>query len=321
MSIVVVLVFALTLSLFGTSEAIAKDTLLEEWRGEIFYAKQGGFYLKARLKGFKASEQTKLITTPIKFSFQNIISKKTYSFSHKLGDITGQPGQVWKIPSGKYKVRRIELVDMEGKKRVWRPKRRISFLIKKSSISNLGYWLIKPNSNKGLWVGRKMISNSYSEKRPKSESTVYAVIDGYSGLVQEFFAGKKAIAESKLAVEPKKDLGATFRSSRQIAMFYRLNLFKHNRYAKQIISVLDVNDAAMRRCYLDLLELQENAKGRVKFSVLLSRKTGTMQKIKLRGGNIRQPKFIECLYYELSHLSFPVKESMIGELEYTFDVR
>jgi hypothetical protein len=46
-----------------------------------------------------------------------------------------------------------------------------------------------------------------------------------------------------------------------------------------------------------------------------------MLKLKHTGGSAGDPKLAECLYYELAHISFPVPETMVGELTYTFDVK
>ena len=104
-------------------------------------------------------------------------------------------------------------------------------------------------------------------------------------------------------------------------MFYRLNLMRHNYHAKTISGVLNANDANLRRCYTDRLDFNDDLRGTVGFTFLLSKQSGTMAKLKPSGGTANDPKLVECLFMELSNMQFPVPDNMVGDLLYTFDVK
>lgn len=166
-----------------------------------------------------------------------------------------------------------------------------------------------------------MIPNSYSESGSRSESSVAAVVDGFTGLIQQRIGGKKVIEDSEDEYGGANQVRATMTFTRQIAMFYALNLFRHNYLAQQVSQVLVVYDPNLRRCYTDRLEYNESLKGDVKFTFLLAKSTGTMTKIKHSGGTAGDPKLIRCMYLELGAIQFPVSENIVGEVTYTYDVR
>ena len=104
-------------------------------------------------------------------------------------------------------------------------------------------------------------------------------------------------------------------------MFYKLNLFRHNYLAGQMAEVLNSYDANLRKCYTDRLDFNDELKGDVAFTFILSKQSGRMQKLKHRGGSANDPKLVECLYNELTYIQFPASENMLGELVYTYDVK
>lgn len=293
------------------------------WKGEYFTQKQGGFYVKMLLKDFAASAQTKFLTGNIQVIAYNLLSKRQYIINHKMALTDGFPAEIWKLSSGKYEIRSIAMVDMAGVLRRWSsgPDDRRTFLVPRQSLSNLGLWTLKPFGKDKLSVKFDMIPNSYTESGSKSESSVAAVVDGFSGLIQQKIGGKKVIDGADDGYGGSKQIRATMTYTRQIAMFYALNLFRHNYLAQQVSQVLVVYDPNLRRCYTDRLEYNEALKGDVKFTFLLSKSTGTMTRIKQSGGTMTDPKLIRCMYLELGAIQFPVSENIVGEVTYSFDVR
>lgn len=297
------------------------------WQGEYFDKTQGGLFLKIALKDFPASKQTKFLTGNIQITVRNLLKKRDYRISHTPND-GADPGDVprelWKLPSGKYEIISIVMVDAFGVKRVYAPRgseARQSFSIKRHCLANLGFWTLSPRGPAGLAARFTMVPNSYEESGRRSESSVAAVIDGFTGLLQESIGGKRVIQGAENNFEGESEMRATVTFTRQIAMFYRLDLFRHNHYAKSIANVLTVYDPNLRRCYMDRLEVNDALKGDVKFTFLLSKSTGTMAKLKHTGGSANDPKLAQCIYYQLAQIQFPVPENMIGELTYSYDVR
>ncbi len=298
---------------------------LAEWKGELFEQKQGALYLKVTLKSFKAAKQTKYITSNVQITVYDRLKKKAFLVSHPWGndDPTAYPRDLYKLESGKYDIKQVVIVDAEGVKRTWQgdEQAKQSFVVRRQCLSNLGMWVLSPDGNTGLTVKFGMIANSYSEEGDKTDSSVAAVLNGFSGLIQEKIGGKKVLSGAENNYEKNNELRATVTFTRQIAMFYKLNLFRRNDHAKAIASVLSVYDPNLRRCYTDRLDFNENLKGDVKFTFLLSKQTGTMSKLKVTGGSATDPKLVECMYNELAAIQFPVPENIIGELTYIYDVK
>lgn len=305
--------------LFASADAHAQHMAFKDWKGEYFDQKEGGFYVKMRLKGFKASAQTSYLTGNVQVLTYNILSKKSFLLSHKIAGTEGYPHELWKAPSGKYVVRSVTMIDASGVKRMWVPKKgkTRTFIIKRQSLSNLGLWTVRPRGKTRLSIKFGMASNSYKEQGSKKESSVARVINGLNGVVQERFAGRKILDRA----QDNYDRLATIKFTRQIEMYYALNLFKHNYRAQGIADVLKVYEPNVRKCYTDRLEYNDKLAGTLKYKFILSKQTGTMAKLKNVGGTAASDtKMVTCVFYELGHIQFPVSETMIGELTYTFGV-
>jgi len=301
-----------------------KPAPMSEWKGEFFDRRQGGLYFKVVAKDFKASAQTRFLTGNAQVVVLNLLSKARYVTSVPLGDDGGRPREMWKIPSGKYEVIQVTLVDMAGVKRVWHTGKahRQDFVVHRQCLSNLGLWTISPFGSNGLKLHIGAAPNTYKEAGAHRHSSVAAVLDGFTGLIQEKIGGKQVLEGARQGYGSQRELRATIKFTRQIAMFYKLNLFKFNYHAQAVANVLSVYDPNMRRCYTDRLAVNEHLRGDVKFTFLLSKQTGTMAKIRATGGSAASdPKLVSCVYYELAQIQFPVPENMIGELTYTYDVK
>ncbi len=296
---------------------------MSEWNGEFFDNKQGGLYIRLGLKGFKGSKQTSYLTGNVQAVVFDRLNSQAYTISlEPMMTPTDAPRQLWKSPSGKYDILQISMVDQSGVKRVWRASQeKKSFAVKRQCLSNLGVWMLSPAGASGLSVEFKAAPNSYREEGSKRDSSVAVVLDGFTGLIQEKFGGKKVLKGAEDNHAGSNEMRATIRFTRQIAMFFSLNLFRHNVYGKQIANVLQVYDPNLRRCYTDRLEYDDTLRGDIKFTFLLSKQTGTMSKLKASGGALQDPKLIECLYKELGHIQFPAPDNMVGELIYTFDAK
>lgn len=295
----------------------------EEWKGEHFDKAQGGAYLRTSLLGFKASAQTRFMTGPIQITLENLLDKKVYILSYDPGELAMRSRQIWKFPAGKFLVKAISLVDTTGARRTWSPSKsdRRIVIIRRHCLSNLGRWALAPVGANGLRVQFAMAPNDYREEGTKRDSTVAAVVDGFSGLVQDELGGKRVLAAAKKGFESKTEMRQVVKFTRQISMLYRLDLFKHNYQSKQIAQVLDLHDGMIRRCYTDALDAQDGIHGDLRFTFLLSKDTGTMHKLRHTGGMITDPKMINCVYLSLAQMQFAATQNMVGEIRYTYDVK
>ncbi len=292
---------------------------LVEWNGQYFDKKQGGMFTALELSGF-----SRAVTTNIIVYIEDILQQKPYQISLKP-DNSGPFGgavAVWLLPSGKYHIKQIVMVDGAGVKRTWiDPSGKTTLIVRRQCLSNLGEWLLQPLGKDGLRVGFKMVPSRYKESGPKSQSSIAGVFDGFSGMLQEAFGGKKVLQGAADNYGSAHEMRRTISFTRQISMFFKLDLLRQNRYARGVADVLITYDANMRKCYSDRLDFNDELRGDVRFTFLLSKATGTFIKLKATGGSINDPKLSECLYRELSHMQFSVAENLVGELVYTYDVK
>ena len=292
---------------------------LAEWNGQYFDKKQGGVFTTLALTGF-----SRTVTTNIIVYIDDILQRKSYQISLKPNNSGPLGGAltVWLAPSGKYLLKQIVMVDGAGTKRSWSDASgKTTLIIRRQCLSNLGEWRLQPAGRDGLKVDFKTIPNPYKEDSPKSQSSIVAVFDGFSGLLQEAFGGKKVLQGSATGFGNARELRQTITFTRQISMFFKLDLLRQNRFAKSVADVLTTYDANMRKCYTDRLDFNDDLRGEVRFTFLLAKASGTMIKVKSTGGTIADPKLSECLFMELSHMQFSVAENLVGELIYTYDVK
>jgi hypothetical protein len=305
----------------GQVATAQSGVLLSSWRGSYLEPKQGGFYVKIALEGFSSTSVTGYVTGSVQVTLVSLITQAQYVFTHRISDVDGFPGEMWKIPSGKYRLHRMELVDGAGLRRIYSSPEAPTFIVSRLCLSNFGLWTVKPSGAKELTLSTRMVPNSYREEGSKSESSVAAVVSGQTGIVQEVFGGKKVYMASGAGYEKAGQLRATVTTTRQVSMLYKLDLFKHNIFSRDISDVLNSYDGQIRACYVNGLAENAALKGSLVIQFLMSNQSGTMKKIRPAGGSINDPRMVQCIVLALGQISFPAKETMIGELTYTFDVR
>lgn len=123
--------------------------------------------------------------------------------------------------------------------------------------------------------------------------------------------------ESEASVTPL----AKRQISRQIGVFYRLDLKRHNMHAPTIAAALRSSDDSVRSCYIDRLEVQPRLSGRMVFSFRLSETRSHMDQISHLSGSMRDTKLAACIRDKLANLNFRVPGEMRGTLTYQFSVR
>ena len=306
------------------SRAAPLVPLMTEWKGEFFDQKQGGVFLVTQLRGWRPGT---LPVNNLQMTVWNALTKQMLRLSGLpiegggFGDSAAQ--RRWKGPSGKYFIKEISLVDAAGVTRYWRDSAtdRRDFVVKRQCLSNLGRLVLTPAGDSGLGVAVEPLASGFRDTGAKSDSSVAAVIDGFTGLIQDVIGGKKVLDGAAQDHARPGEMRAVVTFTRQVSMFYRLDLFRHNHHGRAVATTLDGFDAKLRQCYLDRLEWNDTLRGDVKFSLLISRESRTITKLKRSGGSLTDPKLTECMYHVLMQAQFPVAETMIGELTYTYDVR
>lgn len=291
---------------------------VKEWKGEYFKKKEGALFVKTIASGFP-----KAATANAQVTLFGIIQQKSFTFSNTQTAADAYPREIWKFSSGKYRVDKIELIDGAGVKRTWvgRPDAPTAVLVPRIMLSNLGVWTISPSGASGLAVTFTMGRNTYQEKAGASESSVAAVVNGFTGSIQQVIGGKKVLDGANNDYSNGDTLRASASFTRQIAMFYKVDLFKHNAYAKDVMGSLAAFDLNLRTCYTRALDSNANLKGDLVFQVLASAKTGTIRQARKSRGTIADGTMIDCMVNELQQIPMPVQENMVGELTFTFDVK
>ncbi len=297
------------------SSVFAQATAIKEWKGEYFSKKEGGIFVKTLATGFRGAALDNVQVT-----IYSIIQQKYYTFSNSQVAAEAAPREIWKLPSGKYLVSRIDFTDPSGVNRMWLAKQAkpMPILVPRVMLSNLGRWQISPEGVNGLTVKFEMIPNSYRESGAAKESSVAAVINGFTGSVQQVIGGRQVVDAADKGYSDDNTIRATTSFTRQIGVFYGVNLFKHNKYSKDVLGALKSFDAQLRACYTSALERNSQLAGDLVLKVLASAKTGTIRQATKSKGSIADGAMIDCILGELQQIPMPVQENMIGELTFNF---
>ena len=253
----------------------------------------------------------------------NIIEQRPVVVGNAFSAIDAYPREIWRVPSGKYRIEHIELTDAAGVRRQWNrnPQSSVMILVPRVSVANLGLWTVSSEGPTGLGVKFEMIANSYKEDAPKAESSVAAIVNGFTGGIQLVLGGKRVLDGAASGSGDANNLRAAVSFTRQIAMFYKLDLFKHNGFNKDVMGAISAFDQNLRSCYTNALNGNAQLRGNVVFKILVSQNTGTMRQIHKSGGTLTDGSVSDCLVQELTQIPLPVRENMIGELTFTFDVK
>lgn len=291
---------------------------VSQWNGEFFRKQEGALFVKTLASGFSGTALAN-----VKITLFGIIQQQAYIFSNPQTEVTAPPRSIWKFGSGKYRVDVIEFTDQTGTKRFWRGDKNapVVVVIPRLTLSNLGVWNLSPVGADKIAVKFSMIPNSYVETVPAKDSAVAAVVNGFTGTMQKAIGGKGLIANADNDYSTRSVLRSEATFARQIGMYYKVELFKHNMYAKDLLGSLTAFDLNLRGCYLKALEENYKLKGDIVFQILTSEKTGTIKKAKKARGSVTNGGLIDCLIGELQQIPMPVQETMVGELSFTFDVK
>ncbi len=277
------------------------------WNGEALNKDEGLFYLQGSILDSNAQHKGG--------SFSFVIfgknHQKAYTVQFDTAVLGQHPDKVWKLKEDEYQIAQVQHVDSQGKRWVWKGPYRSALQVKSRSLSNFGIWYLVQLKQPGqLSLLIKTSQNTFQAAR--SQGSIARVIDGQTGREQATFEQKAAARQGEIR--------AVMRSTRTIGMFYKLNLFRQNQYAPTVIGVIQTNDPDLRSCYTDYLDRGSGAQGTISYTMLLSHSTHSIKSLKVKQAEIKDERFLECLYYKLMALSFPIKESMIGELSLIFQV-
>lgn len=334
----------------GAARAATPAVPLVRWAGEEFGSHAGAAFVDVVARGFPRAESAEISADLILYS---VIERKFYAMS--LKDVPAEPPReriIWTLGTGKYLVRAVRVT--AGKRRwVWDGGQGTAFLVKGRTLSNLGLWVLEPEGERGVRVRRKMTANPYADAR--FGGRVAGVVDGFRGLEQSQpgapvpVATPVAVATSlpsqgpapvaepppplsfhspertrAVKVRESRDgsqLEVALKQTRIISLFYKLDLFKDNAHASELVQVFKRKDGTFRACFTKRMTRNGNAKGDVIFSFVISNKTLGIKGLRQVGGSFNDPAVIECLANEMENLRFPVERTMLGQLTWDFSVQ
>ena len=285
--------------------------------GELLPKDYGGFYMKIRLQGFKKNSRGLFITSNVFLHLQEISQGKTYMASQPLGtDTTGQQ-RIWKIPAGNYLIQRLSLNDNSGLTRTWISKGKPQIAIRHLFLSNLGNLVVAPGQGRSLLALFQPAANQFVNTF--QHDAFAAVMDGYTQKVQKRLGGTDLIAKSEDDYSTGDEARAAFSTQRQISMHYKVDLGPAQRYSRSISNTLASQDLDLRTCYMDQLDRDGSLQGQISFRFRVNSTDGAMQNIKFSGGSLNSKKVVECLYFTLGKMQFPINKNLDGQLTFYFN--
>ncbi|MBC7660093.1 MAG: hypothetical protein H7249_10320 [Chitinophagaceae bacterium] len=287
-------------------EVRAQNSLPKVWNGEIIETDQGLVCLYSMM----IDSNVKQRGGDFSFLLKGRSNRISYSFTAKTQIPKLAPITYWKIKEDTYDVIEASFVDEYGHKRLWKGPYPKSIKVQPKSLSSMGVWYLvylKPDDQ------FKLLIKEVRLKLPieKWKGSVERIIDGISG--EELSIYKGAAADNGQGIR------RVLRGGRRINMVYQLDLFRLNMHAPEMSRILQINDADIRSCYTDLLERNETANGTLTYTFAYSGIAQGIKTLKIKEASLKDSSFQECLYYKLRGLTFPLRQSLIGELSFQFN--
>ncbi len=297
----------------------ARKIAAPEWKGELLSLEEGAFYLASSLKDFPKSKQSKTLSGTIQILLVNDRSQQRVTVMHHHSDPTKPPTEIFKLPTGTYKFKAIAMIDNQGNIRKMTAGKNLPHLqIKPVTLTNYGLLQFHPQGRGLLQVEYFATKPLYRPNPLKYKSEFSAVIDGGSGRIQKVLAGKKVFAQARSSYSSQDEMRRSFGHTQKIAMAFKLNLYEHNRLAKGFMQALQMHDGDIRNCFVSQLNQGKVLRGQITFDFRIAAKSGTMDPLSYKGGSLRDPKVIKCLYYQLAQIQFPARHNIRGQLTYQF---
>lgn len=294
------------------SPALAADappSIPKVWNGELMESDQGAVAIHSvifDMDGKGATDGT------FAFRLKGRKNGIVYSFQSPNQSPKAPPETIWKIKDDTYDLMEVSSVNSRGRKLTWKGPYKLAFTVKAKALSILGEWyLVHTKGGNELRVLVKPQPNRSPLENLRK--TFVSVIDGLDGHVLEQFG-------AKTGAEPGQ-IRTVLRSQRSILMTYKVDLFRDNKVASSLAAVLSANDADIRSCYTDLLEIEAAPAGTLAYTFVYSGEMQSIKALKIKNSGLKNPRFLECMHYKLLGLTFPLAKSMIGELTFQFQVK
>lgn len=295
------------LAFFYPCLLVAENSLPKLWNGEIIEADQGLVCLYSIMIDSSVQHRSGEFT----FTLKGRRNHRNYSFSARTQEPKSAPESYWKIKEDTYDLVEASFIDERGSKRDWKGPYAKSITVKPRSLTSMGTWFLvylKGDSQFNLLLKPTRLKLPLE----RWKGSVQAVNDGLTGEQYDQYRGENA--------KKPQGIRRVLRSVRSIQMVYKLDLYRFNAHAMEMSRILQVNDPDIRSCYTDLLDKTADAKGSLSYAFIYSGIAQSIKSLKIRQTNLKDSSFQECMYYKLRNLTFPVRQSMPGELSFQFNV-
>jgi hypothetical protein len=302
----------------GSAIASTLSSPLDPWHGEYMGENEGAIYVRFYLDNFRKTRSIKDITNSVFMNLRNTSSGKLYVLSQAPTESSADVLSIWKIPAGQYSLEKLSINENTGITRSWTSDKWVAKIsVKYLHLSNLGQIRISPFGKFGLKVTMLSAPNLFINTA--SHQTFVAVLDAYRGRVQKTLGGNLVQKGAKDNFSMSGEARTAFTLSRQISMVYQVSSSGTQASRRLLSSTLTAQDAELRRCYMDQLDLQSGLRGTVNFNFKIAANNGSFQSLRYNGGTLASPKGVECLTLALKKLQFPINKALVGQLIFQFN--
>ncbi|MBC7661611.1 MAG: hypothetical protein H7249_18085 [Chitinophagaceae bacterium] len=317
----IVVLFTWLLATMVSGTVFAAPTLsspLSPWNGEYMQAEQGTVYVRFYLDSFRRTRTSKDITNNVFMNFKNLKTGQLFVLTQEPFESATDAVLIWKIPSGNYSVEKLSINENTGITRNWVPTgKHPVFKIRTMFVSNLGQIHLSPDQTTGLKVTFKSSPNLFNGD--SGNQTFMGVMDGYKASLQKKLGGAKLLKQSKDNFGSSSEARAAFTMVRQISMIHQVDSSGTQQSRKLMSATISAQDAELRRCYMDQLDLALGLRGSVNFRFQIAPKSGSFQALSYSGGSLSNQKTIDCLTMALKKLQFPIARPLSGRLAFQFN--
>lgn len=301
-----------------TSPTLGKSKYLpaKQWSGEYLQANEGSAFIRLQLREFQRSSRGRFITGNVIIQMKNLSNQQSYQLSQSTQS-KGQPQYIWKLPAASYQIEQVNIIDHEGRNRIWQGPSKTIFKVTGLSLAYFGNWVLKPGDKSKLEV-EFSIDNEPNYQHQFPHQTFTYIVHGVTGQRLETLGGDDVVKKSKDNFSTNQEARASFSTIRQISMMYQLNLGRFNKLSPAVVRTLNNQDVELRNCYSDQLDLDESLAGSIRFRFKISKSDGVMDKIAYSGGSLKNEQVVRCLYYKLGQMQFPISTKLQGQITFQF---
>lgn len=114
---------------------------------------------------------------------------------------------------------------------------------------------------------------------------------------------------------------ASYRTIRQVSMFYRLDLRKDNGHSPKVAAAIRLHDSQVRDCYATRLDSTPQLRGNVELTFALSKSAQAFRDINRVGGTMTDKSLVGCLKQRIAEIPVNPPHDIYGSLDFNFSYK